>query len=138
MNNPVMIKTKLILKNDPLEDEIQATVFTWCKLHETKYPILKSIYAIPNGSHKSVSQRVKFQRTGLRPGMPDICLPAPIFSEKIGALYIELKRAKGKLSENQITMIEILKEQGNAVHVAYSFEEAIKIIEDFCKLYYGI
>lgn len=55
----------------PTEHQIQRAYFDLVRLH---MPNTKLIYAVPNGAHKSMAQRVKFQREGLTPGVPDVSI----------------------------------------------------------------
>ena len=76
--------------------------------------------------------RLKAQ--GLRPGVPDICLP--MVTDQYPGLYIEMKRSKGasRLSDNQKDFILYAKEQGYRVEVCYGTEQAIDVIKDYAKL----
>lgn len=96
------------------------------------HPITRDLlYAIPNDGIRTPAQGAKFKRRGLRPGMPDICLPYP--SNGFSALYIELKRAdrKNKTTASQDICITNLRKAGNAAYVAYGWVEAWKIINDY-------
>lgn len=96
------------------------------------HPITKDLlYAIPNDGIRTSIQGARFKRRGLRPGMPDICLPYP--SKGYHALYIELKRAdkKNRTTQSQNECISNLRKAGNAAHVAYGWVEAWNIIEDY-------
>lgn len=96
------------------------------------HPIVKDLlYAIPNDGIRTPALGAKFKRRGLRPGMPDVCLPYS--SNGFHALYIELKRADGKnkTTPSQNECITRLRNAGNAVYVAYGWEQAWKIITDY-------
>ncbi len=94
------------------------------------HPITRDLlYAIPNDGIRTPVQGAKFKRRGLRPGMPDICLPYP--SNGFHALYIELKTKIGKPTTEQLHCIENLRKAGNAAYIAYGWEHAWKIITDY-------
>jgi len=123
------------------EHEHQATVFEWAGLQETRWPVLKLLHSIPNGGGRGITKAgkrlppliaVKLKREGLRPGIPDIHLPAP--RGPFCGLYIEMKAEDGKVSDKQKEMIPLLRAEGNFVRVCYSSREAIKIILDYIRL----
>jgi hypothetical protein len=95
------------------------------------HPIARLLYAIPNDGKRAVWEGVKFKRRGLLPGMPDLCLPYA--ANGYGALYIEMKnrRRTNHLTAAQAETIEKLRKAGNAVCVAYGWEEAWKQVEDY-------
>lgn len=96
------------------------------------HPITRDLlYAIPNDGKRSVITGAAFKRRGLRPGMPDICLPYP--SNGFHALYIELKTAKGKPTQAQLDCIANLNRVGNLAVIAYGWEQAWEIITDYLK-----
>jgi hypothetical protein len=96
------------------------------------HPITRELlYAIPNDGIRTLIQGAKFKRRGLRPGMPDICLPYP--SNGYHALYIELKTDKGKPTKEQLECIAKLNHYGNHAVIAYGWEEAWEIITNYLK-----
>ena len=130
------------------EHQHQVTVVEWCDLMARhKYPMLKWIYAVPNGGdrHKAVAAKLKAE--GVKPGVPDLCLPFPkplvvdSYPEALGVdvrpgwhgLYIELKSkdTKGRVSPEQKKWLEYLESVGYKVGVAWNADEAIQILEDY-------
>ena len=101
------------------ENELQAAVFRLAQELEIVYPQLALLYAIPNGQVRP-GQRVE---PGLRPGMPDICLPVP--RGRHAALYIELKVGANKPTATQRQMMELLREAGNKVVVFWDDEQVV-------------
>lgn len=94
------------------------------------HPITRELlYAIPNDGIRTPQQGAKFKRRGLRPGMPDICLPYP--SNGFHALYIELKTKTGKPTPEQLKCIDNLRKAGNAAYIARGWEEAWEIIINY-------
>lgn len=120
-----------------LENEIQTAYFAWVlePSNIELMPELDLIYAIPNGSNKSKTERWLHQQTGLRSGVPDIHVPVsrkPFFS-----LYIEVKRYKAfqlknhDCSANQLLWHEKLRKQGHKVIVEYSLAELIRLTKEY-------
>ena len=107
----------------PTENQEQAALFEWAEAASGKYPELRLLHAIPNGGLRDGRTAAVLQRTGVKSGVPDICLPVPL--NGFGALYIELKRrAGGCVSVNQKTWLNALKTVGNRAVVCRGWEEA--------------
>ena len=119
----------------PTEHQEQVIVTRYCDIN------MIPMFAIPNGTNKSLTARSMFKAEGLRAGVPDICIPIP--NKYYHHLYIELKRARKqlkngktsvshtKVSPEQKKWIEKLREEGSCAVVAYGAKEAIEIIEDY-------
>lgn len=108
------------------ENSIQARLFSWAWANIDLAPELELMYSIPNGSNKSKSERALFQRTGLKAGMPDVALSIP--SGKYHGLFIELKAAKGRISDDQRKVISQLRDQGYFVAICFSAQDAAKVV----------
>lgn len=117
----------------PTEDSEQAALFEWAQYAAGKHPELALMFAIPNGSFRHIKTAVALKRTGVKAGVPDICLPAA--RGGYHALYIELKRRKGgTVSANQKIWMNALKKQGYACHVCKGWEEARDTIINYLLL----
>ena len=110
----------------------QCTVVQWARLQARRYPVLDLLYAIPNAGKLPVQYRVKLKRQGLRAGMPDLCLACA--GKGGGALYIEMKAKKGRISLEQTIVLGLLLSYGNRVEVCYSADEAIQTIRDYLEI----
>jgi hypothetical protein len=94
------------------------------------HPVTRELlYAIPNDGIRTPQQGARFKRRGLRPGMPDICLPYP--ANGFHALYIELKTKIGKPTHEQLNCIAKLQAAGNCATIAYGWEDAWQQIENY-------
>lgn len=113
------------------ESEEQIAVMTWAKYMERKYPALKLLHHIPNGGSRNVAEAVNLKKMGVKPGVPDLCLPVP--SGEYHALYIEMKAEKGRVSALQTEWIADLQKYGNRAVVCYGAKEAIDEIERYLK-----
>lgn len=127
------------------EEAEQAALIYWAKTMEGKIPELKLLHHVPNGGKRDKTTAVRLQRMGVKPGVPDLCLPVPrallCFREDGGkykklyaGLYIEMKARGGKKSENQEKWLKMLDEQGYYCAVCYSYEAAREIIETYLKM----
>lgn len=100
----------------------------------TEWLTLKKIlfYAIPNGGSRHFLEAINLKKTGVKAGVPDICVP--VARGTFHGLYIELKRKRNyKVSPYQKKWLEILNENGYCAKVAYGFEDAKSIIETYFK-----
>ena len=114
------------------ENQEQALIFEWAALMERKYPELALLHSIPNGGYRPPKTAAILKATGVKSGVPDICLPVPR-GEHHG-LYIELKRRKGgTLSANQRIWLNALSEQGHMAVCCKGADEAIRTIERYLK-----
>jgi len=104
------------------EHDTQRSVVQWCALARTRYPMLAWLYAIPNAGKRSLGAYAHMRAEGLRPGIPDLCVPAPVGA--FGAGYIEHKAKDNKPSDAQMSAMRALAHMGNAVTVSYSFEKS--------------
>lgn len=132
------------------EHQIQCAVVQWARAMSARYPELALLYAIPNGGARDAVTGKRLKDEGVLAGMPDLCLPTPQAHIKnivqsiesvwehnptiqigIGALYIELKTPKGRVSEAQARVISDLTRYGNKVVVCRSATEAIDAIREY-------
>ncbi len=114
----------------PTENAEQAALFQWAELASGAHPELRLLHAIPNGGYRTARTAAILQRTGVKPGVPDICLPVP--RGGYNSLYIELKRVKGGVvSARQKIWLDRLNANGNRAVVCRGWEEARDTILDY-------
>lgn len=112
----------------PTESEEQATLFSWCAMNYGKYPELTLLYHIPNGGKRSAREAGRFKLEGVKPGVPDLCLP--VARGGCHGLYIEMKRTQGgRVSDQQEFWLQSLREQGYMAVVCKGWREAAKALE---------
>lgn len=124
-------KVKTKANDSPLEDSEQMMLVKWLRLKGYFY------FAIPNGSNKSIGQRMRFKALGLIAGVSDIFIGHP--SRKLSpsgvpylGLFLELKRqVGGVVSEAQREFMRRANEQGYLAVVACGCADAITIIEEY-------
>jgi hypothetical protein len=93
------------------------------------HPELKWLHAIPNGGRRDKAEAAHLKRQGVKPGVPDLCLPVP--RGRYHGLYIEMKVGKNKPTENQVEWLSALDGMGYAVAVCYSVSEGRDTIEEY-------
>lgn len=110
------------------EKQIQNALFRWANDEKTlrAYPELVLLHHIPNETKDPVDRKQKLQG-GMKPGVPDVCLPVP--RGTYHGLYIELKTPSGKPSDEQKWWHDQLVKQGYFALVVYGLDGAIDAIE---------
>jgi hypothetical protein len=109
-----------------LESQEQQALFQWASMAAKQTPELELLHHIPNGGKRNKITAARLKKEGVKSGVPDVFLPVP--RRNLHGLYIEMKAAKGKISDNQREWLERLFLQGYAVNVCYGWEEAKDII----------
>ncbi len=101
----------------------QRTVIEWCDWRHVP------VYHIPNGGSRDPREARNLKRQGVRPGVPDLCIP--VARPPYHGLYIELKAGKNRPTEAQKKWIEFLRFNGYRAVVCYGAAEAIAEIERY-------
>jgi|SRR5208283_1886481 len=109
----------------------QTALFCWAALPEQqqRHPELRFMFHIPNGGSRDKREAGAFKAQGVKPGVPDICLP--ISRGGFHGLWIEMKFGANTTSPEQNSFLNFLTIQGHAVSVCYSWEEAVHSIERY-------
>lgn len=113
------------------EAEEQIEVIRWASLQAHILPELALLYHVPNEGRHNVAYRSKLAKMGLKKGIPDLVLPVP--SNGYHALYVEMKKSDGHISDirpDQIEKIKALTDYGNRAVVAFGYMQAI---EEICR-----
>lgn len=107
------------------EHDEQYKLFLW-----TRYrPELRWMFAIPNGGYRTKATAGKMVAEGVKRGVPDLMLPLP--TDKFHGLFIEMKFGKNKMTPEQKEFFDYATQQGYCCRVAYSADEAMKIIDEY-------
>lgn len=107
----------------PREHDEQVALFAWAALYSSQHPEITLMHAIPNGGKRDLIAAARLKAEGVKPGVPDICLPVPR-GDKHG-MYIELKRRKGgHATLGQMTWLDALARQGYHCMLCYGWEHA--------------
>ena len=114
------------------EEIEQSTLFRWASYAQTQYEELKLMYHVPNEGKRSAVTGARMKQAGLKPGVPDVCLPTA-HGGYVG-LYIEMKVKPNKPTENQKQWLRALREAGHFTAVCYTWEEAKNLIEEYLGL----
>jgi len=106
------------MKNE--ESKLQQNCVKWFRYQfpEPKY----LIYANANGGQRNVITAKIMKGEGVRAGVPDLTILSQghIF-------FVEMKSEKGRLSENQKEVIEIIDKLGFKTYVVNSFDQFMDV-----------
>ena len=114
------------------EDTEQINVVSWANWNMNRYPELKWLHHVPNGGSRNKQEAVKLKQMGVKAGVSDLCLPYP--KGLYCGLYIEMKFGDNRQQETQKEFLADMAAAGHFVATCYSAEEAVKVIEEYCKL----
>lgn len=109
------------------EADHQMAVIEWCKW--SKYPYDR-IYAIENERKATPQQSARRKAMGVRSGVSDLCLP--VARNGYHGAYIEMKSAKGIVSDNQQQFIDEVQQEGYFACACYNADEAIEVLKNYC------
>ena len=91
------------------EAQEQISLFVMIDLMTNRFPELKCCHHVPNGGQRSAATAGRLKSEGVRPGVPDIHLPA------------------------QECMIEALQAYGNRVEVCYGWATAWDVLLEYMR-----
>ena len=111
------------------ENQHQIAIFKWTMQPHIryKYPDLKLLFHVPNGGKRDPIEAKHLKNSGVKPGVPDLCLP--VSRHGYHSLWIELKNETGRPSKEQKWWIEELGKQGCKASICHGWQEAVRLIE---------
>ena len=89
----------------------------------TQYSELDTMFAIPNGGHRSKATAGRLKAEGVKSGVPDIFLP--VRSRGYGGMFIEMKVGRNKPTENQRDYMFNLSAAGYYCTTCYGADDAL-------------
>ncbi len=114
------------------EHHLQTRFIVKCRDHEDEYPMLRFLFAIPNGGQRQRMTAIILKDEGVKRGVPDVCLPVP--RGGYHGWWCEFKFNRGTPSEDQEDFIAHLRLQGYYVCVYWSADEAFKDLITYLEL----
>lgn len=129
-NHPPFIRRKPKRRTAPADNPYEAhDQALLCQYMDAKRILY---FAVPNDGERSYAMSQKAAATGLKAGVPDLCIPQP--RAPYHGLYIELKRKRGGVvSESQQWWIDALRGQSYRAEVCCGYDAAVKVLEDYFK-----
>lgn len=117
-------------KGKPRTEHVEAvTLMRVVRLHESRWPELRLLFAVPNGGDRNKIVAGKMKAEGVRPGVPDYLLPVP--RNGFIGLAIELKRMGGYASREQKDWIAALRKHGWQAEVCRGWEAAWNVLKGY-------
>ena len=118
------------------EDDVHISIVEWFEVVKPEGAVL---HHSPNESWKSnVSWRMKQKRMGVRHGFPDLLILCPMdhwkWSHHYAPILLEVKTAKGIISQNQESCISDLKNADCHVHIVRSIDDAAECLIKYMEL----
>ena len=116
------------------EQQEQEAVIQWAQASIARLPGLELLFHVPNGGERPKHAARAMARAGVKPGVPDLCLP--VARGGWHGLWIELKRAdhSNVPSPAQRAWLERLIAEGYRCAVCYGANEAIDSIERYLEM----
>lgn len=116
----------------PSETEIMNAYFDWVGWKMNQKPLYSLIYSVKNEGKRSWFYGTQLVRSGLRSGIPDVCIPIP--TRDYGAAYLEFKTLDGQVSPMQKVWLSKLKRVSNYVGVVKGLDHAKEVTESYMDL----
>ena len=107
------------------EDDEQRQLIQWCRTDSR----LQFLFHIPNENTAGIKWGIRNRQLGVKSGVPDLMLPIP--AKGYHGLFVEMKTAHGKLSENQKKWLSALETFGYRAVVAYGWQDAKNKIMEY-------
>lgn len=127
MGEPNVVVPPAPKKRKNEESIAQQAVIRWWATACKGYGIPEHmLFSIPNGGRRDPRAMVFLKREGLRNGVADLFLSVP--RDPYAGLYVEMKTATGRVSEEQENFMGDASAFGYAVAVCRSAKEAIALI----------
>lgn len=112
-----------------IESSIQQSCVRWFRY---QYPELQGLlFAVPNGGYRDEREASRFKKEGVVSGVSDLILLVP--KNGFSALCVELKAAKGRLTDKQKEWQEKAGNAGNKCVVVRSVDEFIHEVNSYLK-----
>lgn len=115
------------------ESKSQQEVVRWWRDNCYEWQLDEELLmSFPNQAKRNPATASRMLAEGLRSGAPDLFAAVP--RGDCAGLFVEMKAAGGKLSENQKLMLARLSKVGFATVVCFSAQEAIHAIRSYMNL----
>lgn len=123
----------------PTEHAEAVELMRLVRLHEPRYPILRFMFAVPNGGHRNKAAAGKLKAEGVRPGVPDYLFPIRSIDSRTCSTYvglaIELKKTRGgSTSAEQHEWLAMLEDQGWRAAVCKGHRHAWRVICEYLSI----
>src|SRR5262245_20049671 len=115
-----------------LERPHQVALIKWVKAVQDTYPVLKLLYAVPNGGDRNLYVARKLKAEGVMAGVADLCLP--VARRGYHGLYLEMKSEEGGATKKQKDFLRGVMDEGYCAVIAHGFDEARGVLEWYIEI----
>src|SRR5262245_51469101 len=128
-NEELLAKLGVKRRSKPreLERAHQVALIKWVRAVKATYPVLRLLYAVPNGGDRNLRVARKLKAEGVLSGVADLCLPAA--RRGYHGLYLEMKSEEGVATEEQKEFLRGVSGEGYCAVVAQGVDEAKSTLE---------
>jgi hypothetical protein len=113
----------------PSESALQIAVVSHALNLMGEFPEVALLHSIPNGDWRGPGVAKKLKAEGVKPGIPDLCLPVP--RGGYHSLYIELKKGSGSVRPDQWIVMQELHAHGHLVRLINDAAIAVNLIRKY-------
>jgi len=110
----------------------QAIFFNWVRYRALTDERFDLIWHTPNGGSRHPAEARRLKEVGVQAGVPDVFCAIPTTAHP--GMFLEFKYGKGRLGENQVHYLRLLRQQGYKCEVVYSHTEAIKAVCEYLQI----
>ena len=110
-----------------LERPHQVALIKWVRTVKDTHPVLKLLYAVPNGGDRNLRVARKLKAEGVLAGVADLCLPAA--RRGYHGLYLEMKSEEGVTTKEQKEFLCGVSAEGYCAVIAQGVDEARATLE---------
>ena len=110
-----------------LERPHQVALIKWVRAVKDIYPVLKLLYAVPNGGDRNLRVARKLKAEGVTAGVADLRLPAA--RRGYHGLYLEMKSEEGVAAKEQKEFLRGVSGEGYCAVIAQGVDEARATLE---------
>lgn len=118
------------MKLKPTEFDECKAFWEWSVLKRGEYPELRLLFHIRNEGKDKI-ERIRLNKIGVSPGVPDYFLACPR-GDKAG-LWLEIKVPGGKVSKEQEKWLRDLTNRGYEVAICWGWGVAAHTVETYLK-----
>jgi hypothetical protein len=110
-----------------LERPHQVALIKWVRTVRDIFPVLKLLYAVPNGGDRNLRVARKLKAEGVLAGVADLCLPAA--RRGYHGLYLEMKSEEGVAKKEQKEFLRGVSAEGYCAVIAQGVDDARATLE---------
>jgi hypothetical protein len=110
-----------------LERQHQVALIKWVRAVKATYPVLRLLYAVPNGGDRNLRVARKLKAEGVLAGVADLCLP--VARRGYHGLYLEMKSEEGVATEEQKEFLHGVSAEEYCAVIAQGVDDARDVLE---------